>query len=465
MFHEFVIYGVGIEASDNEVTGVLKNQTSDVLSARRILKYPDRSTTTLVRVRVKTRECQHQYLRYGCVMNGIFHRTEHSKSRPLLRRCYQCQAISTHIAQTCQNQVKCMKCAGPHSCELCEETIVMCANCEGNHASSSISCPHWIRQTQLRREYRASHVPESDVNRLVHEMKAEMTSQFKALTDRIKSLKDDVIEMKCTIASHLRFPCSENKPQDMTWDEYDRNASHPLSPDELSDIDCSLLHPPTEPKPTNDQQTVSPESPRECEPLSTQLHSSPATQTNDYCVNSDVNNKSVNTNHEKQKPTVLEKCDTTVNAQSITDKPYPEQEKGFISPSDPAYRDYHDRISKWTREEVEQFRNYFNPFKGEVLFRYCSGSIGSKIINVISPDRSVNNIKPCAAPMSRVKNLTTATIRCCPFHHLASEIKDTVDRDDLVNSLCRWRTKDVSAYCKGWQSTYHKAMQKRCGRR
>lgn len=465
MFYEFVIYRVAIEAgSDNEITDLLRSQTPDVLSARRILQYPDRSPTTFVRVRVQTRECQHQYLRYGCVINGFFHRTEHSKRRQLWRRCYQCQAISTHVARTCPNRIKCLKCAGAHLHETCNETFEKCANCDGPHTANSLMCKHWITQTQLSREWGGDRgTTEHDVIRLLKEVKTEMESRFNGISDHLKSVQDDIMEMKCTITSQLQLHRNENRSPDMTWDEYDLNASHPHSPEEISDEDFCLNERSKEPKPTNALETrpLDLTTENECHSLPEAMHSSTPTMTT---IHTDDSVNSVNSNIEKHNETVLENCDTAVDAQTTMDKPRT-VEKGFRCPNDPVYRDYYDRINKWTRQDIVKFKNYFNLFRGEVLFRYCDGSISSKIINVISPDRSVSNIKPCAAPISTVKNLATSEILCCPFHHLASEIKDTVNREDLVYSFGEWRTKDLSAYCRGWQSSFHKSLQKKYGRK
>lgn len=159
---------------------------------------------------------------------------------------------------------------------------------------------------------------------------------------------------------------------------------------------------------------------------------------------------------------VLE-SDTTPNVDATLDKPC--KRKSMFNPNDdPLYREYFERIAKLTMEERETFQDKCNPFMGKVIFRYCEGII-CKIIWVISPDGTISNIQPCREPLSKVKNRKTTDIRCCPFHHLASDIKDTIDRDDIVNSLGKWRTKDLTPYCKTWEDSVLRAMRKVQGRK
>jgi hypothetical protein len=56
-------------------------------------------------------------------------------------QCFNCQETG-HAARNCENQLRCLKCGGPHKHKECQESSYKCCNCEEPHAACSRSCSY-----------------------------------------------------------------------------------------------------------------------------------------------------------------------------------------------------------------------------------------------------------------------------------------------------------------------------------
>ena len=61
-----------------------------------------------------------------------------SRKKPII--CYRCQKPG-HTARGCKGEERCRKCAGNHDGRVCKSRVEKCANCEGEHSSTSYQCP------------------------------------------------------------------------------------------------------------------------------------------------------------------------------------------------------------------------------------------------------------------------------------------------------------------------------------
>lgn len=474
-FFEVVLYNVPVGLNDIETQ--LKGKYSDVISSRRILKFPNWYPTTLIRVRVTSFECQRRFLAEGCQIGKYWYRAELSRKRVTTRRCYNCQEISFHIARNCPNVQKCMKCSDNHRYEYCDSSVKRCANCNGPHLANSPLCQHWTDQNQRSRQ---GHGWVNCEERWFS-LNATLKDHFRTLTSNMNLLWKDVCEMKSIIRELLsRF--MEPRPDPLNssemWDDYNLNENH--NADELS---ATVLSPPVEriamtntiltPSESMDSSqhlndpNISPGFDCDCDSVllspprgGSCLPGSPNKQHVDIVNSESIVDAGNN---------IVHSSDTTVDAIftdiSVSDnsKCHKRSTAPYDPNDDPTYREYLARMDQLTEAEIMNFQNNYNPYMGEVLFRY-SGGVICRDITVRSIDGALNTARPCNVPIKHVNTLEVEQIGCCAFHHLASVIRDSVDKSNLAESFKKWRTKDVSAYCENWQCAFYKAMEIQYGK-
>lgn len=150
LFYEVVLYNVPLSLENEEFTALLKSSYPDTISARRIMKFPHRIPTTLIRVRLLTQETRRRILARGCELGTVWYRARLPKRRYNLRRCYNCQQFTNHLARNCTNAMSCMKCSGQHATDVCESKLEKCTNCGRPHCANSTLCPRWLNPAQLR---------------------------------------------------------------------------------------------------------------------------------------------------------------------------------------------------------------------------------------------------------------------------------------------------------------------------
>lgn len=369
--------------------------------------------------------------------------------------------MDDHLARECPNFTHCVKCAGRHALELCTSTVVKCANCSGSHWASSTRCPYWVTQVQQSRAVRNQQtVTGHEVYSLLEELKISHQVQQAEICGLLKSLYGELLEIKCSLSSlHPINPgYQEKQGQEMSWDDYDLNASEITNPDELSDADLypggssvieSMDH--------HSTVLLTPASSLDNIPIVTNTIKpdnsklAVSSQPSSPMVLKFVD--SVNSNETKPEKNSSAECDTLVDAKfesdtcDINDIRNPE--------NDPVFRDFYDRINEKAENEFDASQNLYEAFHGEVLYRYPKGKICPTMC-VHTRDGTENYVNQCDKLVADIKHLSAEQIICCPFHVLAAEIRDNIDRDNFILSLKKWRTKDMSAWCDKWQSPFWK---------
>ncbi|XP_071088913.1 uncharacterized protein [Haliotis cracherodii] len=84
-------------------------------------------------------------------------------SNPL--RCFKCQKFG-HGAKSCDKSPVCSRCSKSHDSAECTNDI-QCANCRGEHFSSSKSCPYYQKQSQLLKIKHTNNISFSEAVKLL----------------------------------------------------------------------------------------------------------------------------------------------------------------------------------------------------------------------------------------------------------------------------------------------------------
>ena len=144
-------------------------------------------------------------------------------------RCFKCHKFG-HTSNTCKSQVQCCyKCgSNSHSCEECNKEA-HCINCEGNHFSSSKSCPIYLKEKEIqklktekriaypeaRRLYNSLHPSILQTSQLYSTMAKKITKSIAVQTDPIPETSSH--KSNNTMSSSLRpsnqTKSSTSKPQ------------------------------------------------------------------------------------------------------------------------------------------------------------------------------------------------------------------------------------------------------------
>lgn len=151
-FYEIVIRQVPLQFTNELLNQDLKHQHENVISAWRILAYPNRTPTRFIRVRMKDQNTYKHMLDNGCIINGQIFKTELlKKERHVVSRCYNCHEIGlgVHHAKNCLNKTRCLICSGWHHQSDCKSKTECCTNCEMAHRANSVDCPIWKKHTRI----------------------------------------------------------------------------------------------------------------------------------------------------------------------------------------------------------------------------------------------------------------------------------------------------------------------------
>jgi hypothetical protein len=138
-----VLKGVPLEITCGEIKEELKAERTDRLRTSR------GQLTQSVKVTCD-RETADTILKDGLKVGFIRLRAERFIPFPRLTQCFQCQGFG-HLARECPRKADppiCRKCTGAHRAQECKEAP-KCANCDGEHPSSSGKCP---KREEARKE-------------------------------------------------------------------------------------------------------------------------------------------------------------------------------------------------------------------------------------------------------------------------------------------------------------------------
>ena len=212
---EVVLRNVPLVYSDADILRFIRQCHHDIKSVFRIKNSTTGQYTSFIHVKATTSQKQRELLQNGCKLEDTTYIAELPHNRPYkLIRCYSCQRFGSHTAKLCTFTPRCSICSGNHYHDVCESSVIKCANCceasakETNHKASDTSCPIW-RQKLL--ELKASKTPATQMDS--YKLMNLIEDKFCALKTAVH---DELHELGTALISEItrRFDrCPAGKPE------------------------------------------------------------------------------------------------------------------------------------------------------------------------------------------------------------------------------------------------------------
>lgn len=137
------LIGMGLECIDVKMVQKPGKGNNDLIF---YVVYFKRQSTTLKELRQKYSSIEYLKVKWE------FHRNRRNK----VTQCYNCQMFG-HGSSRCAVKSFCSKCSGCHKTDECTSDIIKCANCRGNHQSSSTDCPNRISYIEMKQRIMAKN--------------------------------------------------------------------------------------------------------------------------------------------------------------------------------------------------------------------------------------------------------------------------------------------------------------------
>jgi hypothetical protein len=137
-----------LKVDDPEFINELKK--FNIIEPIRIVKRSENKILPIVKAKADNLQAFNHALQNGVVIGMTVFRCEKWDYGIKPLQCHNCNSFN-HVAKFCKNDICCLICKGKHSFKVCpnknDKTKLICANCDGNHAACSKSCPKMIERT------------------------------------------------------------------------------------------------------------------------------------------------------------------------------------------------------------------------------------------------------------------------------------------------------------------------------
>jgi len=135
------VKGVSTSVDTQQFIQHLEDQGIRLSEARRLIKRRTGKPTQVIKVWC-LEEAYSRLLSTNISINGSTCLVEKQRTVHVVR-CYNCQRLG-HIARNCTNEKRCEICSLSHVDDSACSGALLCANCGGDHPSSSSSCPTYL---------------------------------------------------------------------------------------------------------------------------------------------------------------------------------------------------------------------------------------------------------------------------------------------------------------------------------
>ena len=190
-----VIRGIPVDMEVREVEEDLRRQGLQPTSVVRMTKRDPRERgkkvgMPLILVQIP-RDQRRIYDLTTCCSLAI--RVESLQNRASIGQCHKCQRFG-HGQRRCSGELRCVRCAGPHSVSECDAQANKCANCEGPHAASYRGCPKFV--TKGTQPARSAEAPSKPVIPKSQKPKSAAKAKTEAVAKRTEEVPEVIAAVR-----------------------------------------------------------------------------------------------------------------------------------------------------------------------------------------------------------------------------------------------------------------------------
>jgi hypothetical protein len=206
ILHRALILRVDTDIEDKDIEEVLTEQGITTSAVSR-LRTKEQKATNKVVITLNDEESKKKVLRDGVYLGFSHHRCEPFREKgegSKIQQCYKCQKWRPgHSAANCENQVKCLWCAGDHAHGICksfktkDKGKAKCANCGQDHPAWLSTCVTNASVARVSEDPRVRRVVPSAPS-----ASPEMVTKA-SLEAIIASVKETVARVVAEVASYV----------------------------------------------------------------------------------------------------------------------------------------------------------------------------------------------------------------------------------------------------------------------
>ena len=151
-----------------------------------------------MKVRTRNQILWKEVLEKGIKFETRILETELPRANPTVIRCYNCQALASHISSECTSPTVCNRCSGPHQERQCTATELKCANCQKSHCASDSKCEIWKQKFEKAKleQTSATKLDIVNVNSKIKEIDSKLVKSHEYSVRATESINNTIVK-KC----------------------------------------------------------------------------------------------------------------------------------------------------------------------------------------------------------------------------------------------------------------------------
>ena len=199
-FYELVVRGINKEYDDAKILRLIKLTYPDITSVNRIKSFKLNKFSSFVKIRMYNDILWKNLLQSGLNFENRILKTELPRPNPTVIRCYNCQALDSHVASECTHPIRCNRCAGEHAERECNVETLKCANCGKSHCASDSKCEIW------KRKFEQAKLAQTNATKLDI---LNINTKLNKIDSTVQSVKSDNVKTAEHLAATINEKCGQ----------------------------------------------------------------------------------------------------------------------------------------------------------------------------------------------------------------------------------------------------------------